>query len=93
MATAFHDPEGWEFPAGEICKFRFQDKKAELTAASDEAAEAVSDFDKLPYSESDKQCMEVVRVYLEDSSSPASEGKYNPFKASLLPELTTLSRS
>jgi hypothetical protein len=58
MATAFHDPEGWEFPAGEICKFRFQDKKAELTAASDEAAEAVSDFDKLPSSESDKQCCE-----------------------------------
>ena len=93
MATAFHDPEGWEFPAGEICKFRFQDKKAELTAASDEAAEAVSDFGKLPSSESDKQCMEVVRVYLENSNSPASKGKYNPFKVSLLPELTTLSRS
>jgi hypothetical protein len=93
MATAFHDPEGWEFPAGEICKLRFQDKKAELTAASDEAAKAISDFDKLPSSESDKQCMEAAQIYLEDSNSPASKGKYNPLKASLLPELTTLNRS
>jgi hypothetical protein len=93
MATAFYDPEGWEFPAGEICKLRFQDKKAELTAASDEAAETVSDFDKLQSSESDERCMEIVRIYLEDSNSPANKGKCNPLKVSLLPELTALSRS
>jgi hypothetical protein len=93
MAAAFYDPEGWEFPAGEICKLRFQDKKAELTAASDEAAETVSDFDKLHSSESDKLCMEVVQIYLKDSNSPASKGKCNPLKASLLLELTALSRS
>jgi len=93
MATAFYDPEGWEFPAGEICKLRFQDKKAELTAAFDEAAETVSNFDKLPSSDSDKLCMEIVQIYLEDSNSPASKGKCNPLKASLLPELTALSRS
>lgn len=93
MATAFYDPEGWEFPAGEICKLRFQDKKAELTAASDEAAEAVSNFDKLHSSDSDKLCMEIVQTYLEDSNSPASKGKCNPLNTSLSPELTAPSRS
>jgi len=93
MGTAFYDPEGWEFPAGEICKLRFQDKKAELTAAFDEAAEDVSHFNSLPSSDSDKCYMEMVRIYLEDSNSPASKGKCNPLKASLLPELTALSRS
>jgi hypothetical protein len=75
MATTFYDPDGWEFPAGEICKLRFQDKKAELTAAFDEATETVSNFDKLPSSDSDKLCMEIARIYLEDSNSPASKGK------------------
>jgi len=93
MATAFYDPEGWEFPAGEICKLRFQDKKAGLTAAFDEAAETVSNFDRLPSSDSDMLCMEIVQIYLEDSNSPASKGRCNPRKASLLPELTALSRS
>jgi hypothetical protein len=93
MATAFHDPDGWEFPAGEICKLRFQNKKAELTAAFDEATKAISDFDKLPSSDSNKLCMDIAQIYLEDSNSLASKGKCNPLKASLSPELTALSRS